>query len=334
MSYQLRIENPDTTNFITTRTRNSELWFTEFPAELKSEILGRLAKYQQHYQVQLYCIPIQGNHFHLIARFPSGNRAAFMRDFNSQFARLCKRFIPAMPMGPLWGRRYSNQTLDDDASIRKYFYYCALQAVHSGLTEHPEQYSGYNSLNESLNDTPTTYIVTDWTAYNNARRFNPKVPITRYQEAFQLTFSRLPGFDPALSSAEYRQQVLAEVERRRLELVKERTDAGKGFAGPVALAAIKPGTCPHQTKLSNRATKLVVSLACDLFTRERCREEYYTIKDTHRVASRKFLAGETSVTFPKGTYRPPSFTMPKLPSSPPPPPATAAGGGVAATPPS
>lgn len=50
---------------------------------LELVILGYLAKYQKMYKVKIYGFIIMGNHLHLLAAFPEGNKARFMRSFGA-----------------------------------------------------------------------------------------------------------------------------------------------------------------------------------------------------------------------------------------------------------
>jgi hypothetical protein len=86
MSYHPRIESGEISSYLTTRSRNSELWFVNNKG-LEAAILSYAAKYRTRYEVKLYGLAIEGNHVQGPAHFPKSNRANFMRDFNSSIAR-------------------------------------------------------------------------------------------------------------------------------------------------------------------------------------------------------------------------------------------------------
>ena len=308
MANQKRVEKQEQACLVTTRTAGSALWFVRVSSQFYEEILGYLAKYQQKYGVLIYSFPVMGNHYHLIAQFPGNNRAQFMRDFNSQVARVSKRHVVQIPSGPLWGDRFAAQSLDDDASIREYFFYCALQAINSGLTERIEEYPGYNSLRDSLRGKPREHAVVNWKAYHNAKRFNPKVDIKRYTTWYPLEFTRLPGYE-GLSQREYREAVMTEVERRRLAAVAERKAAGGGFAGRAALLKTEVGARPQSTKKRDRKNPQPISLAQDAQVREEAIQRYRAICAAHKKASKQYLAGDFDTVFPSGTYRPPLISV-------------------------
>ena len=93
MSRDLSFEDPELTFFITTRTIASRLWFVN-NRKLHRKVAAFLAKYQRKFGVILYAFIIMGNHYHLVARFPRGNKAKFLKAFNSIFARLVEKMVP------------------------------------------------------------------------------------------------------------------------------------------------------------------------------------------------------------------------------------------------
>ena len=78
-------------SFVTTRSRNSELWFVDNP-ELENAVLGCAAKYSSVHQAKLYALAIEDNHIQAPADFPLCNRSAFMGDFDSSVPRLTPEY--------------------------------------------------------------------------------------------------------------------------------------------------------------------------------------------------------------------------------------------------
>ena len=303
MGQPLRQEDSSSANLLTTRTENSRLWFVN-NTDLEHEILAALAKYQSNYGVTLYAFALQGNHDHLASSFPNANRAMFMRDLNSQIARLCKRRIPEVGRGKFWERRYASQELPRNEDIEEYFFYCALQAVQSGLAERPENYPGYNSFMDAINGVEREFVHTDWVRYQNARRFNPDVDISRYQTRYRLKYSRLPGYEH-LSQDNYREMMLRKLEDRRLAVVEKRLKAGKPFPNAKALREVKPGSLPRFTKQSTRHSKRPIVLCSCPQTRNERLSSYFSLVSQYKDASARYLKGDLSAPFPPGTYRPP-----------------------------
>jgi len=303
MTQHLRIEDPKRTGLITSRTLNSRLWFINNPP-LEAAILGALAKYQNKHNAVLYAFALMGNHYHTAAKHPDANRALFTRDLNAQIARLTKRFIPEIERGKLWEKRYAEQELPRNEDIEEYFFYCALQAVTSELAGHPKEYCQYNSFNDAINGIERTFTFTDWTKYNNARRCNPDVDISRYQTTYPLKFTRLPGYEH-LNQQQYKAVMLKKFEERRLVLVAAHLAEGKKYMSPAELSSIRPGAYPAHSKQSTRFSgRPLVLCSCPVVRQERL-AAYFSTRALHRAASIRYLAGDLTVPFPPGTYRPP-----------------------------
>jgi len=311
MSQPLRIENPKEVNLITSRTENSRLWFVN-NAELEHDILGGLAKYQATRNAILYAFVIQGNHPHIVSNHPGSNRADFMRDFNSRVAWLAKHHIPELERGKFWERRYASQAVPTNDDIEEYFFYCALQPVLSGLVEKISDYPGYNSFHDAVTGITRTYTVVNWSAYNNAKRFNPQISIADYTETYELRYARLPGYEH-LSQHEYKVLMYKKLEERRQEIVRKRRAEGKGFLGREALLRTKRGSKPFQTKRSTRNSKRPLVLTRCGESKKKYLEIYFDTFSRYKIASEKFLKGRLSTVFPTGTYPPPGRVTLPLP---------------------
>lgn len=309
MGQDLRIEDPQRVDFNTTRTQNCRLWFVN-NRELEYQILAGLAKYQKSHNVALYAFTLQGDHHHDIATFKLANRACFMRDLNSHIARVTKRLVPAVGGGKFWGRRYANQRLPRDEDTEEWLFYCALQPVLAGLTEKISEYPGYNSFHDAVCGIKRKFKLTDWTAYHNAKRYNPQVPIKNYQTTFTLEYKRLPGYEH-LSQGEYKRLMYERLEARRVEIVKKRYAEGKGFLGKAAVLATKPGDRPHSPKTSGRNSKRPLVLSRCAKTIKHYVSEYFGIRARYKEASFAYLRqGILTTAFPQGTYRPPMLCAP------------------------
>ncbi len=53
------------------------------------------------------------------ARYPNGNRASSVRDFNSSVARAIPSYQPDYPGGRFWGRRYSAEYLPGPEDVEE-----------------------------------------------------------------------------------------------------------------------------------------------------------------------------------------------------------------------
>ena len=150
MSYHPRVETDKHCSFVTTRCRNSELWFIN-NKPLEEKMLLLTAKYTNRYNVSLYALAIEGSHTHQFIHTPDKNRAHFMRDLNSNIAKQVPLLCPEYPGGRLWERRYSSEMVPmhkDD--IEEQFFYTVLQPVQAGLVSRLSEYTGYSCFSDAV----------------------------------------------------------------------------------------------------------------------------------------------------------------------------------------
>ncbi|OVE79951.1 hypothetical protein BVY02_01765 [bacterium J17] len=298
-SQPIRVECSDHPQLITSRTVNSRLWFVNNP-KMEERILGFLAKYQQQYGVIIYAFVMVGNHYHLLAKFPLANRAAFCRDFNARIAEAARYYVKSFGSGPLFGRRYTCQAIPTEKDLEDCFYYCALQPVSSGLSDRISGYPAYNSFQDAMNQRNRTYRVFRGEDYKNAKRKNPKTKALHYWSYYTLELSVLSTSESA-SDSQYKQQLLKQLETRRLKLIDARRSEGKGFCNKELLRKVKPGSLPKESKTGGR--RPLVLTICPI-ARRKYLEWYFATVEAYRSASHAFLAGNLEVDFPPGTYRP------------------------------
>lgn len=305
MSYHPRIERTDFSSLCTTRTRNSELWFINNRG-LEQAILGYLAKYSKRYEVQLYAFAVEGNHVHALAQFPNANRASFKRDLNSSIARAVPRFSDLYTGGRLWARRYSCEFIPEPEDIEEYFFYTVLQPVKDGLVDKISEYPGYNCFHDAVNGITRKFEVINWTAYNEKKRWTDNVYIKDFKENVYLTYKRLPGYE-GLTQKEYRSLMYKKLEERRVEIIAKREC--KKSVGTAALKQKKPGSRPYQTKISSYHSHRPRVLCKCPVKRHECLRWYFSVYFRYKECSEKFRAGDNTVIFPEGTYKPPHYQM-------------------------
>lgn len=305
MSYPIRIESTEIASFQTVRTRNSELWFVN-NKDLEEAILGYAARYTTRYEVKMYALAIEGNHTHNLSHFPKANRASFMRDFNSSVARSVIRYQDKYPGGTVFGRRYSTEYVPGHEDIESKFFYTVLQPVQDGLVDDIEDYKGYNCFEDAIYGRERKCKVVNWKRYNAAKKRNPEVSMDEYTEIVTLKYARLPGFE-SLSQEEYIKVMREKLKEYTVKALEERKC--ESSLGPELLEKVQPGSLPKNTKTSSRYEPRPHVIAKDA---KLCASTYEWVRTTfaeHKEASRRFRAGELTVEFPKGTYRPPMFTV-------------------------
>jgi REP element-mobilizing transposase RayT len=297
-----RVETDKYANLITTRTRNSELWFVN-NAPLEQAILGNVAKYGERHNVCLYALAIEGNHTHLVAQFADTTRARFMQDLNSNITRAVKRHVATYPGGSLHARRYSNEFLPDSEDTENWFFYTVLQPVKDGLVERIGDYPGYNCFHDAVWGIKRTYKLVDWAAYNEARRWHKHIGIKHFIVTYTLEYARLPGYGH-LTQREYALLMHERLEERCQAIVAARRAEGKGFVGREALRKVTPGSRPRNTKTSTRNSHRPRVLSVCPTRRRATLDWYFTIYYEYKKASLSYRQGKRNTKFPPGTYKP------------------------------
>ncbi len=302
MGRDLSFEHPKYCFFATIRTVCSRLWLINNP-ELEERILAYLARYAEHYGVIIYAFTVMGNHYHLLACFPNGNKAAFFRDFNGMISRLTKSRVKMFEGGKLWARRVRSQVVPNQEDILDRFFYTALNPVAAGLVEKLSDYPSYNSFADATRGRTRTFKVVEWHKYNSQKRKRRNITIAEFTKYHKLSYARLPGHE-GKSQKEYIDFMNRELERRRIEVVEKRRAAGYGFATPKVLAKQEPGAKPRSTKTSTRNTHRPLVLTRCPVTKREFLKWYFSLVAAFKTAALKLRAGVSTVTFPPGTYKP------------------------------
>jgi len=305
MAYHPRIECSDISSMQTTRTCNSALWFVNCP-ELEQAILGYAGRYITRYEVKLYALAIEGSHKHQLNLFPKANRAAYMRDFNSSVARAVRRHQKNYPGGRLFARRYSAEYLIGDEDMEDRFFYIVLQPVNDRLVDDIKDYPGYNCFEDAITGTERKYKVVNWKEYNDAKRWRKDVSIEEYTEIVTLKYDRLPGYEH-LSQADYEAMMRRKLAERTAKLLKEHKD--RPCLGAKRLRKVKPGSLPVSPKTSGPKDHRPRVSAKNPEHRSRGEAWYFGTYFKYKECSKRYRAGDLTVQFPPGTYKPPLFTV-------------------------
>ena len=247
----LRVEIPGIVEFSTSKTVNSALWFVNNQV-LETRICSYLAKYAEKYGVKLYAFVIQGNHYHLLAEFVEGTRAAFFKDFNARIAEAVRELVPAFGEGSLFRGKYKPQFLPLEEDVEDKFFYSALQPVSSGLCEKVSDYPGYNSFSDAVRGKTRKFKLVNRGEYNSRKRFDKSISIEDYTKTYELKFERLSNYKK-LSQKEYSKLMHKKLEKLRLDILSRKSKEGYKYPSPEYLKKIKPGSIPKTTEESEVA---------------------------------------------------------------------------------
>ena len=303
MGQDISYEDPNKVFFITAKTQHAKLWFIN-NRKLHERMRAYLAKYQEELGVIIHGFIIMGNHYHLLARFPNSNKAAFKRNFHSVIAGLTLAHVELYEGGTLWGGRSKDIPCPRPEDVLHWFFYLTLNPIHSGLVQRISEFNSYNSFFEAVQDVRNKYEVVNWEKVNRLKKRGRKVLLAEHTKVYTLIYTRLPGYEE-MAKREYVKFMHREVAERAIEAVEKRISEGKGFCGRQVLKSIEPGTKPEETKKRKRGerTRPLVLTLCEE-TRREFLEWYFQRLESYREASRRYRAGEHEVVFPAGTYRP------------------------------
>jgi hypothetical protein len=97
------------------------------------------------------------------------------------------------------------------------------------------------------------------------------------------------------------------LQERTAEVLKSRDD--KPSLGADRLKEITPGAKPKNTKTSGPRDHRPRVLSKDPARRSTGEAWYFSIYFQYKERSKRYRSGEIDVEFPKGTYKPPLFTV-------------------------
>jgi hypothetical protein len=77
-------------------------------------------------------------------------RGEFPQNIKSATAKSAPQLTPSYSEGGVWGRRFSNEFIADEATIEEYFFYVVLQPIKDGLVDKISECPGYNCFHDAV----------------------------------------------------------------------------------------------------------------------------------------------------------------------------------------
>jgi len=298
MPHHRRLEEPDRYWLVSNRTHHGT--FLLRPDRTCGQIIrGCLARECERKDVQLVAYAFLSNHFHLVARFPKANRAAFMRDFQGELAGRLNRYRDHAET--IFPRPYHRQALLDVQTLLDNIAYTAANPTRHGLVADPTHWPGVGSYDCHQDDTPLVGHWLDHNRWHNLKRRQDPPP---RQEAMVEYTHRLhvPEKLPGDSRKERRETMLAHIEQTRKRFAREAGLDGRHRRPPRSeftqvdwrqRSAIEESWCDTHRVCAGRTAEAVA----DYLEKRREVDEAYD-----RAADAWKAGGEA--TFPVGTYPP------------------------------
>jgi len=298
MPHHRRLEEPDRYFLLSNRTQRGE--FTLRPdRECCRIIRGCLARECRRKNVELVSYSFLSNHFHLVARFPEGNRLAFMRDFQGELSRRLNSYRGRS--GTLFPKPYHAQALLDVETMLDQIGYTAANPVRHGLVADPGDWPGVVSFENHRDEAPLEGRWLDHNRWHNLQRRQEPPPRCEAMVEYTLDL-HVPDRFPGETREERRKTMLEHIERARRRFVEEAGLDGRRRRKPTSRfqrvewrrrESINEGWCDIRRACAGSEADAVAGY---LDRRRRIDEAY-------REAAEAWRSGQEAA-FPTGTYPP------------------------------
>lgn len=271
--------------------RCSERRYFLLPAPWLDEAFGYLvALYAERYFVGVHVAKVLGNHWHIVFTDYLGLRSRFLQTVHAGVARVVNDRMGRR--GRVWDNQEPGDcVLCDAPTILEKTLYVATNAVRHGIVRERKAWAGL-ALGPEAWGVPQTY--------RRPKVFTrlPRTASLKTRAPFQiLAMAHEAG---AHTHDEIRAWASAKCDERQAELVAQREADGKGFLSMLRVRKMKrtdaPNTDDGRGRLNPRfAAKDGPARRAALLRLRRFRKRY-------RRARKRWLAGDTAVIFPRGTY--------------------------------
>jgi REP element-mobilizing transposase RayT len=305
--HHARFHDPDVVYHVIARTFQGAMLLTPGP-ELNRLIAGVIARAQELCaDVRLYAYAFMSNHVHLMLQGPPAQVPAFIGFVKGEISR---RWGPQIRWRDgLWGPTYLSTALPSDEDQLNCLEYVLSQGVKEGLVDRPESWPGVHAAKQLMTQKP---LVGDWldgTAYSKARfkdlaRIGPRrVQASEFVVTKEVRVDPLPAW--AQLDSDSRSRELARMRSRIIER-GVRTRAGKRVAGTARVMATqrtKRRELPKPPWWENRRRFVCWSARTNPAAIAYL-HAYWAFQWAFREASLRYVAGDHSVEFPPGAFRP------------------------------
>lgn len=248
-----------------------------------------LAEAAAQFNITIYGWVLMGNHQHVLFRDNDGNYPKFIERLDALLTRV---------LNPYRNRRESMWSSDqpsvvwvvDDADKFAKLVYILANPVAADLVDKAADWPSSSSL--SLNLSGRSKVIKR--PVGVLRKDGPM------PAKVTLRCARLEGYE-GLSQAEWEKTVraaLAEAERKARD---QRREAKRRVLGSKAVRRARPTSTPETVEPRNGLKPTVA--AKDSAARREALETLRAFREAHETALRRWMAGESNVWFPIGTYR-------------------------------
>ena len=267
--------------------------------ELKSIIIGVLARAQQLYPVEIHAFVFLSNHYHLLLSVENALLLArFMNYLNSNLAREAGRMYRWSEK--FWGRRYQAIVVsEEEAAQIDRLRYLLSHGCKEGLVGRPQDWPGAQSVKTLTEGQPLRGLWFDRTREYAARARGEKFHPLKFTSQETVNLEPLPCWRH-LSEKSYRHRVSELITAIENETAARHAQHGSKPLGARRILSHNPHHRPDKLK---KAWAPAFHAATQAARRELV-EAYGWFVSAYREAARKLQTGSTDALFPHGSFPP------------------------------
>jgi len=290
---QLRSGEPDALFEVTSRTIRGQMRMVPTPKAVDI-IVGVIGEAKAKYDVKIYGLVFLSNHYHmLLGASDARHLADFMGYINGNITRELNRLHKVS--GPMWHTRYRAIHVSKRVgAARMRMRYILSHGVKERLVARVRQWPGVSSARWLLDGDELVGTWTDRTAKYRAGRTRKKTKPEQFETRHKLVLDVLPEWSGKTVDEQraHWATIVAEIEQEHA--------GDRAPEGVAAVLAVDPMTYPKSVKKSEAPWVHTD----DDDDRQQWEETLRLLRDSHREASKAFRAGDWSVAFPEGMFRP------------------------------
>lgn len=267
--------------FVTSRTFQGR-YLMQPTEEVQELIGGLLARATRKYSIQLFGYVFMSNHFHLLIQGEPARIPRFVgwlkREISVRLGRKQRNWT-----GGFWGRRYDAEEVLDDDALEEKLRYIASHGVKERLVARSTEWPGLHCIHQIGTDDPIEF----------------ELEIGNRKVLEQLRLARLPRWKE-LSATEFCE--VAGALKRDMELIGETLLVSQKKPPSLETLLERPfdfRPAPPPPKPRKRCHTKFKRLQ-EAFDRK-----FAQFHERFAVASAEYRAGNLTVAFPEGAFRPP-----------------------------
>lgn len=162
MRHPIRLYDPQYLHEITLRINGGDYLLDMNSRQLRSLLLGALAKYATKYCIKVIAFHFLSNHYHGLFCIPSAPMfVRFLTAFHSTMATIINK--QRQKSARVWGENQWFPVTPDPTTVAERIRYIMFQAVAANLADHPIQFAGPSSNDWMIDGTPVLGEVVDAT---------------------------------------------------------------------------------------------------------------------------------------------------------------------------